>query len=174
MRIVTKFVFAAAALCCIGLTCTPASAKTAKECNAEYAANKPAIQAAKQKKADFIKACRAGTETIPASPTAGAAPAQAPAASPAPTPTAAPAAAPKSTAPQPAAARPAPAAPVSASEAQAQAKCPGGLVVWVNTSSKVYHFKGNRIYGNTKAGTYMCEADAISAGDRAAKNEKHP
>jgi Aconitase X len=29
-------------------------------------------------------------------------------------------------------------------------------------------------YGHTKQGAYMCEADAKAAGDRAAKNEKHP
>src|SRR5271170_2479853 len=43
----------------------PASAKTVKECNAEYAANKDAIKGGGQKKADFVAACRAGTETIP-------------------------------------------------------------------------------------------------------------
>jgi hypothetical protein len=143
----------------------PASAKTAKECNAEYAANKAAIKGAGQKKADFIAACKAGNETIPggaAAAPAGAAPAPAPAAAPAAPAPAAPAA--------PAAA----AAPPSASEAQAQATCPGDIVVWVNTSSHVYHFKGNRDYGATKHGTYMCEGAAKAAGDRAAKNEKHP
>ena len=44
---------------------TTATGKTVKECNAEYAANKAAIQAAGEEKADFIKACRAGTEVIP-------------------------------------------------------------------------------------------------------------
>jgi hypothetical protein len=39
---------------------------------------------------------------------------------------------------------------------------------------RLYHFPGTRNYGRTKAGAYMCEADAKSAGDRAAKNEKHP
>jgi hypothetical protein len=29
-------------------------------------------------------------------------------------------------------------------------------------------------YGHTEQGTYMCEADAKAAGDRAAENEKHP
>jgi hypothetical protein len=46
--------------------------------------------------------------------------------------------------------------------------------VWVNTKSGVYHFAGTHNYGTTKEGTYMCEADAKAAGDRAAENEKHP
>ena len=40
--------------------------------------------------------------------------------------------------------------------------------------SNIYHFAGRRDYGNRKQGAYMCEADAKAAGDRAAKNEKHP
>ena len=47
-------------------------------------------------------------------------------------------------------------------------------MVWVNENSHIYHFPGTRDYGNTKRGEYMCEADAQSAGNRAAKNEKHP
>jgi hypothetical protein len=65
-------------------------------------------------------------------------------------------------------------APVTASEAQAQASCPSDIVVWLNTKSGIYHFRGNRNYGNTKQGTYMCEASAKAAGDRAAENEKRP
>lgn len=55
-----------------------AATKTAKECNAEYAANKPAIQASGQKKADFVAACRAGTDTTSgaAAPATTAAPAK--------------------------------------------------------------------------------------------------
>ncbi len=77
--------------------------------------------------------------------------------------------------------RPAPtrvAAPTGAggfsTEQEAKGHCPTDTVVWVNTSSGVYHFAGTHNYGTTKAGDYMCEADAMSAGDRAAKNEKHP
>jgi hypothetical protein len=136
----------------LALASAPAIAKTAKECNAEYSANKAAIKAAGQKKADFVAACKAGTETVPAAPAA---------ATPAP---AAPAAAPAA----------ATAAPATASETQTQASCPGGTVVWVNTKSHIYHFKGTSDYGNTKQGTYMCEAAATAAGNRAAKNEKHP
>jgi hypothetical protein len=137
----------------------PASAKTAAECNTEYAANKAAIIASKQKKKDFIAACRTGTETIPAS--------------------AAPTPAPAPIAPAPAPMAPKPQiAPTGAgqftTDAQARARCPSDTVVWVNTKSGVYHFAGHRDYGNTKQGAYMCEADAKAAGDRAAKNEKHP
>ena len=59
-------------------------------------------------------------------------------------------------------------------EAQAKARCPADTVVWVNLTSKVYHFSGTRSYGNTKRGTYMCEHDTAAAGMRAAKNETHP
>lgn len=43
------------------------SVKTAKECDAEYSANKAAIRGSGEKKKDFVAACRAGTENIPAS-----------------------------------------------------------------------------------------------------------
>lgn len=153
----------------------PTGVKTAKECDAEYSANKAAIKASGQKKKDFVANCRAGTTM------AAPAPAQmAPA--PAPTTTAAPAAPapsifpwqkPQTPQPQPqVAARPA--TPVTASEAQAQATCPSDTVVWVNTKSGIYHFRGTHNYGTTKQGTYICEASAKAAGDRAAENEKHP
>jgi hypothetical protein len=67
-----------------------------------------------------------------------------------------------------------PATPPSASEMQVKASCPSDTVVWVNTKSHIYHFNGNRNYGTTKQGDYMCEASAKAAGDRAAENEKHP
>jgi hypothetical protein len=62
----------------------------------------------------------------------------------------------------------------SASAQQAQYRCPGATVVWVNEKSHIYHFPGTHDYGNTKRGEYMCEADAQAAGNRAAKNEHHP
>ena len=100
-----------------------------------------------------------------------------PAAAPAPPP------APTAAAPaRPAPPKPAPtatsAAPTGAgefsTEAQAKSHCPADTVVWANTKSKIYHFTGHRDYGNTKAGAYMCEKDTVTAGIRAAKNEKHP
>ena len=168
------------------LGCWPSFAqqtKTAAQCNADYAANKPAIQAAKVKKKDFVASCRAGNEVIP-----GAAAAPAPAAPPiaaAPAPVApAKPAAPANTGffgrkkASPVARTPSTGAPIAAnqfaSQAQAEGRCPGATVVWVNTKSGVYHFAGSRNFGTTKAGAYMCEADATAAGDRASKTEKHP
>jgi hypothetical protein len=59
-------------------------------------------------------------------------------------------------------------------ERQASANCPSDTVVWANTRSNIYHFRGTHNYGGTIAGAYMCEQDAIAEGMRAAKNETHP
>src|SRR5262252_4490537 len=56
------------------------------------------------------------------------------------------------------------AAPTEREIADAKAK---GLV-WVNTSSKVYH-KDGKFYGKTKHGKFMTEDDAKKAGYKAAK-----
>jgi hypothetical protein len=45
----------------------------------------------------------------------------------------------------------------------------GDPVVWVNTSSKVYHLKGDRYFGNTKSGNYECKSAADKAGYRQAQ-----
>ena len=154
---------------------TAAAGKSAKECNAEYAANKAAIRSSGQRKADFIAACRAGNETIPQGAAAAPAPAPAPAQNsgslfPWQQPASQPAPAPMAPATT--------AAPTGAgqfaSDQQAKYRCPSDTVVWVNNNSGVYHFPGTHNYGHTKEGAYMCEADAKAAGDRAAKNEKHP
>jgi hypothetical protein len=43
-------------------------------------------------------------------------------------------------------------------------------MVWVNTSSGVYH-KSGRWYGKTKEGKFMTESDAVKAGYKAANKE---
>jgi hypothetical protein len=172
-----KVIAVAVALAAAAVLVTgPASAKTTKACDDEYAANKAAIQAAKEKKADFIAACKATAEgqTTPIGAASGASAAPAPA-TPGPA-AAAPAATPPATPPASgkAASTGATGANEFSTEAQAKAKCSTGTVVWVNLKSKIYHFAGTPDYGTTKQGAYMCEADATAAGDRAAKNEKHP
>jgi hypothetical protein len=161
-----------------------AKAKTARECRDEWRANEAANKAKGITESAYVKDCRAGNTT--AQPANAPAPAptatQAPAPAPAPAPKAAtPAPAPAQTAAPAPAPKPAPtttATPTGANqfaaEAQAKVHCPTGLVVWVNTDSHIYHFSGHEDYGTTKQGAYMCEKDAMAAGDRAAKNEKHP
>jgi hypothetical protein len=52
----------------------------------------------------------------------------------------------------------------------AQAGCPSDTVVWLNTNSGIYHFQGERWYGNTEDGAYVCRSDADANGDRATRN----
>jgi hypothetical protein len=57
-------------------------------------------------------------------------------------------------------------------ELAARARCPSDTVVWVNMPTRIYHYSGTRYYGHTLKGGYMCEADARSAGYRAARNRQ--
>jgi hypothetical protein len=143
-----------------------AQQKTTKECREEWKANKTANQANGISEKAYVAQCRGG-----ASPTA------APAPPPAPAPTAATPPPRPSPPPSPTAA-PKPGVPAGANEfsteAQAKARCPSDTVVWVNLTSKIYHYSGTKNYGNTKHGAYMCERDTAAAGMRAAKNETHP
>lgn len=58
-----------------------------------------------------------------------------------------------------------------ADEAAAKAHCADDTVVWLNTSSKVYHLAGTPSYGKTKRGAYMCQKDADQGGFHVAKGE---
>jgi len=40
-------------------------------------------------------------------------------------------------------------------------------VVWLDTASGFYHYKGDRRYGCTPNGAYTCENEAIASGHRA-------
>ena len=57
-----------------------------------------------------------------------------------------------------------------ATESAAQAHCPRDTVVWLNTNSGIYHEKGMRWYGKTRAGAYVCRHEADAAGDRDTRN----
>jgi hypothetical protein len=167
----------------LSITAAPALAqqKTVKACQEEWQANKAANQAAKITEKAYVDKCRADSAK-PASATTTPAKPAAPAAA-APTPAPSVAAPTKPATPAPAAAAPkqapAPAATTTGAnqyttEAQAKARCPSDTVVYVNLSSKIYHFAGHKDYGALKNGAYMCEKDTAGAGARAAKNEKRP
>ena len=146
--------------------------KTAKACREEWQANKAGFQAQGITEKAYVAGCRSGT---PATPTAAAPAPTSPAAAAPPAPTQSPVTAAK---PAPATVPPAAGVPSSSgqfsTEAQAKASCFGDTVVWVNLTSKIYHFSGYRNYGNTKNGAYMCEKQTAAQGMRPAKNEAHP
>jgi len=161
-------------------TSASAKQKTVKQCNAEWTANRAAIQATGKLKRDFIEECRSGTAAQtappPRQPSQATAPAaREPATSPKQTATPQPAPAPKQApAQRPSTVGVATAPGQHATAAAARASCPGDTVVWVNLNSKIYHYSNAKAYGHTKSGTYMCERDTGSAGYRAAKNAKRP
>ena len=153
----------------------PSTQKSAKDCLAEWRADKVGMQARGMTEKAYVDQCRGGSEPTIAAPVVAPKP---PVGTIAPAPSAA---APTSQKPIPPTAARQPSAPVAggpsgqfADEAQAKAHCPGDTVVWANLSSKIYHFAGGKSYGETKRGAYMCEKEATTAEYRASKNEKHP
>jgi hypothetical protein len=48
--------------------------------------------------------------------------------------------------------------------------CRGDMLVWVTLPSKIYHFPGQRYFGCTKEGKFMCQHDADLEGDRPTHN----
>jgi hypothetical protein len=57
------------------------------------------------------------------------------------------------------------------SESQAQQHCPTDVVVWLNIPTMIWHYKGQRWYGNTKNGAYVCEKEAAASGARSTKRD---
>jgi hypothetical protein len=50
-------------------------------------------------------------------------------------------------------------------EVTAKAHCPTDTVVWANLGgSKAYHVSGDKYFGKTKHGAYMCKKDADQTG----------
>jgi hypothetical protein len=171
-------------------TSEPSSQKTAKECVAEWRADKAGMQERGITQKAYVAQCRSGgavpSASAPEPNPSAAAPAPAPS-RPAPTATETAPLAPQRSAPTTTAPSQTPMQQPSApgrtatleagqfaDDVSAKASCPTDTVVWVNLPSKIYHFVGTKSYGTTKRGAYMCEKLAIAAEDRASKTEKHP
>lgn len=164
-RVAGIYILAGVSFCIVSSNAS-AQQRTAKACEAEWRANKPAIQASGTKKRDFIVQCRAGTANIPTPNKAASDKAANPAE------TQGSAAATPSRRPDRRATNQTLKAGEYSTEAEAKAQCPQDTVVWANKRSRIYHYAGSRNYGSTKSGAYMCEHDTAVAGIRAAKNQK--
>ncbi len=62
--------------------------------------------------------------------------------------------------------------PSFATAARAHQHCPADTVVWLNLRSGIYHFAGERWYGRTRNGAYVCRREADRAGMRATRNRQ--
>lgn len=60
--------------------------------------------------------------------------------------------------------------PMFSTESDAQRHCPRDTVVWLNTNTGIYHLRGERWYGRTKHGAFVCKKEADAAGDRETEN----
>ncbi len=63
-------------------------------------------------------------------------------------------------------------APADANAVTPGISCPGDAVVWVNLRSKGYHTEGDKFFGHTKRGKFMCKKAADAAGDHEIKAGK--
>jgi hypothetical protein len=48
--------------------------------------------------------------------------------------------------------------------------CPGDKLVWCNLPSLIYHFQGERNFGCTKTGEFLCQQEAERKGCRPTHN----
>ena len=66
----------------------------------------------------------------------------------------------------------APAAPLAnfPTAQEAQQHCPDDLIVWLDLPTRTYHYRGQRSYGSTKSGAYVCRNEAVRAGMRATRS----
>lgn len=51
-----------------------------------------------------------------------------------------------------------------ASQSEAARSCGASSVVWANTRSKAYHLEGDKYFGHTKHGAWMCMGTAKADG----------
>lgn len=55
-------------------------------------------------------------------------------------------------------------APQYPTKAEAEERCPGQVVVWLDPQTRTYYYRGQDLYGSTKSGGYVCERDVKGAG----------
>ncbi len=55
-------------------------------------------------------------------------------------------------------------------EQQAKLHCPDDIVVWVNLPTGIYNLPGERWYGSTRHGSFVCRAEGEQAGFRPSRD----